>query len=175
MLRCLARNQALANARLSRACLALVPGEWEAVRTSFFPSLKLSMDHLLNADRYYAETISPGCLDSLPARGGETAVDFAAEREGVDRWYMGFCSALTPDRLETEISVSWPEKAFHESLSNLLLHVFMHGQHHRGQIHAMLTGTSVAPPQIDEFILAADAGLRSSDLKNFGWAEDDFN
>ena len=102
-------------------------------------------------------------------------MDFAAEREGVDRWYMGFCSALTPDRLEAEVSVSWPEKTFHESLSNLLLHVFMHGQHHRGQIHAMLSGTSVAPPQIDEFILAANADLRAPDLQEFGWTEGDIH
>ena len=77
--------------------------------------------------------------------------------------------------LEMPVTVCWPYKTFDESLSNLLLHVFTHGQHHRGLIHAMLSGTSIAPPQIDEFILVTDADLRTADLQNFGWAEDDFS
>lgn len=174
MLLRLAINQALANARLSQACLALKPGEWEAARPSFFPSLKLTMSHLLNADRYYADTISPGCLDALPDSAGETVSGFVSERVGTDRWFVGFCRTLTPARADSMVTVRWPEKSFDESLSNVLLHVFLHGQHHRGQIHAMLSGTSVAPPQIDEFILRADADLRTSDMEAFGWTEADF-
>ena len=58
-----------------------------------------------------------------------------------------------------------------ESLADLLLHIFMHGQHHRGQIHSMLSGTSIAPPQIDEFILAGCAEDRAEDLARLGWSE----
>ena len=42
-------------------------------------------------------------------------------------------------------------------LTVLLLHLFQHQIHHRGQAHAMLSGTEVAPPQLDEFHLALDA------------------
>jgi uncharacterized damage-inducible protein DinB len=45
-----------------------------------------------------------------------------------------------------------------------LPHVFVHQIHHRGQAHAMLSGTTAAPPQLDEFFLAADAPLRELDL-----------
>ena len=38
----------------------------------------------------------------------------------------------------------------------LLPHLFQHQIHHRGQAHAMLAGTGVAPPQLDEFFLDWD-------------------
>ena len=37
----LAYNNALANLRLSNACLLLQPGEFETHRTSFFPSIRM--------------------------------------------------------------------------------------------------------------------------------------
>ena len=40
----LARNALLANRRLHRAIAALNPGEWEAPRSSFFPSLRATMN-----------------------------------------------------------------------------------------------------------------------------------
>ena len=81
----LARNARLANARLDRACVALGPGEWEATRTSFFPSLKETMVHLLNADRYYIDALRgerPGLPEPTGSR--DTAAEFAAERAEVD-------------------------------------------------------------------------------------------
>ena len=38
--------------------------------------------------------------------------------------------------------------------ARVLAHLFMHQTHHRGQAHAMLSGTPVRPPQLDEFLLA---------------------
>jgi uncharacterized damage-inducible protein DinB len=56
-------------------------------------------------------------------------------------------------------------------MDRLLLHLFQHQVHHRGQAHAMLSGTAVAPPQLDEFFSADDAPLREADLAALGWTE----
>ena len=40
-----------------------------------------------------------------------------------------------------------------ERLDAVLAHLFQHQIHHRGQAHAMLAGTDVPPPQLDEFFL----------------------
>ncbi|MCZ4092913.1 DinB family protein [Sinorhizobium psoraleae] len=168
----LARNARLANARLDRACMALSPGEWEAPRTSFFPSLKETMVHLLNADRYYIDTLRgerPGPPGSPGSRA--TAAEFAIERAQVDEWLLGFSESLTVEELARKISIPWPERTLTETVADTLLHVFLHGQHHRGQIHSMLSGTSVPPPQIDEFILADNGEARVEDLKALGWTE----
>jgi hypothetical protein len=36
----------------------------------------------------------------------------------------------------------------------------------------MLSGTSVAPPQLDEFIVADDARFRGTELTALGWNEE---
>ena len=43
-----------------------------------------------------------------------------------------------------------------ERLGAVLAHLFLHQVHHRGQAHAMLAGTRVPPPQLDEFFLDYD-------------------
>jgi uncharacterized damage-inducible protein DinB len=50
-----------------------------------------------------------------------------------------------------------------------LSHLFVHQTHHRGQVHAMLSGTSQKPPQLDEYYLECDALYRGSDFNNMGW------
>jgi len=53
-------------------------------------------------------------------------------------------------------------------MDRLLLHLFQHQIHHRGQAHAMLSETRIAPPQLDEFFAAEEAPLRASDLAELG-------
>jgi uncharacterized damage-inducible protein DinB len=55
----------------------------------------------------------------------------------------------------------------------VLGHLFQHQTHHRGQVHAMLAGTSVKPPQLDEFIVADDGRFRGDELAALGWSEED--
>ena len=40
--------------------------------------------------------------------------------------------------------------------AHMLQHLFSHQTHHRGQVHAMLSSTGVAPPQLDEFLMGLD-------------------
>jgi hypothetical protein len=49
--------------------------------------------------------------------------------------------------------------------------MFQHSVHHRGQAHAMLSATTVKPPQLDEFFAAEEAPLRASELAALGWTE----
>jgi uncharacterized damage-inducible protein DinB len=168
----LARNALLSNRRLDIACMALAPGEWEAERTSFFPSLKETMVHLLDADRWYIDTFRGNCPGIANEAGSRaTAAEFARERAEVDAWLVDYCESLTAEGLSREIVIEWPDRTFAETLADTLLHFFMHGQHHRGQVHAMLAGSSVTPPQLDEFIQASITEPRADDLAALGWDE----
>jgi len=40
-------------------------------------------------------------------------------------------------------------------------------------VHAMLSGSSIKPPQLDEFIVGDDAGVRKVELDALGWSERD--
>ena len=59
-----------------------------------------------------------------------------------------------------------------EPRGHVVAHLLAHQVHHRGQAHAMLAGTPVAPPQLDEFLMASEAHLRTSDLAALGWREE---
>jgi uncharacterized damage-inducible protein DinB len=111
----------------------------------------------------------PGIANDAGSR--ETASEFARERAEVDTWLVDFCETLKADELSREIVNEWPDRTFTETLGDTLLHVFLHGQHHRGQVHAMLAGSSVAPPQLDEFIQVNVPDLRADDLAAVGWDE----
>jgi uncharacterized damage-inducible protein DinB len=47
----------------------------------------------------------------------------------------------------------------------LLLHLFQRQIRHRGQAHAMLSGTGTKLPQLDEFFSVAEAPLRATEFK----------
>jgi uncharacterized damage-inducible protein DinB len=57
-------------------------------------------------------------------------------------------------------------------MDRLLLHLFQHQVHNRGQDHAMLSATAVPPPQLDEFFAAGEAPLRAGEFAELGWAEE---
>jgi uncharacterized damage-inducible protein DinB len=67
-----------------------------------------------------------------------------------------------------------PRKAgtVHERVRRLLAHLFEHQIHHRGQAHAMLAGTRVKPPQLDEFFCTEEAHLRAQDFAELGFTEE---
>ena len=79
---------------------------------------------------------------------------------------------LTPDCLGHIVNVHRGHRTQHERMDRLLLHLFQHQVHHRGQAHAMLSGTSVKPPQLDEFFSIAEAPLRADEFAELGWTED---
>ena len=60
-----AYNSAWANHRLLRACCELTAEEFAAKRTSFFPTIKATLNHILTVDWYYLETLERS-LAGLP-------------------------------------------------------------------------------------------------------------
>lgn len=158
--RLMARNNAWANNRLLTACCALGPGEFTAPRSGFFPSLRATLTHSHAVDLYYIGALRGS---SLGPRAFTEAPDFpdpAALRRAqadTDHRLTAFCDALTPTDPDRAVPTDrGADGIFPETIANLLAHLFQHQIHHRGQAHAMLSGTSVKPPQLDEFFLDYD-------------------
>jgi uncharacterized damage-inducible protein DinB len=168
----MAQNSLWSNDRLHRAVQALQPGEFEATRTSFFPSIKETLNHVLSVDLYY--------LDMMEQRGEGLAifdryveyddpVQIAAGQAEFDRRLIGFCSQLSLQDLDRRVlSDRGEDGQIPERIGDLLVHLFVHDIHHRGQVHAMLSGTSVKPPQLDEFFLDFDLKLRREETVRLG-------
>ncbi|HEY9348188.1 MAG TPA: DinB family protein [Inquilinus sp.] len=166
-LRQMARNNAWANARLHAACLRLTPEEFAAPRTGFFPSLRRTLNHILIVDRsYLADLKGPGRKHPVDPIPYPDAVDLAAAQAETDRELVRFCDELDDAGLDRVVPIDRRDGvAYRETVADILAHLFQHQIHHRGQAHAMLSGTRVAPPQLDEFFLASDAPRRDAELK----------
>ncbi|MFD1982750.1 DinB family protein [Mesorhizobium newzealandense] len=171
-LRRMARNNLWSNDRLYRAVLSLAPGEFEAERTSFFPSIKATLNHILAVDLLYLDFLEEGGVgaaahdDFVPIE--EPQALFVAQ-VAADRRLTAFCDRLSAADLDRQVVTDRREDGMiPERIGDILAHVFLHDIHHRGQVHAMLSGTSVKPPQLDEFLLDYDVKLRREEVERLG-------
>jgi hypothetical protein len=80
---------------------------------------------------------------------------------------------VTPEQLDEVIALDRGDHVQHERRGHVIAHLVNHQVHHRGQAHAMLAGTAVAPPQLDEFLMPSEAHLRVPDMAALGWTESD--
>jgi uncharacterized damage-inducible protein DinB len=164
----MARNNRWSNDRLYRAVLALQPGEFEAKRVSFFPSIRETLNHILEVDYLYLSFLEEDdALDGFIAFDDPKAL--AEAQTAADQRLIALCDRLTPDDLDRRVVTDREEDGLiPERVGDLLEHLFLHQIHHRGQVHAMLSGTSVAPPQLDEFLLDYDEKRRRDEVKRLG-------
>lgn len=177
----MAYNNAWANHRLLTAVARLSHEDFAAVRTSFFPSIEATLNHNLTLDWYYVDALERSLRGQPPNAEARRFFDperpFATCRElhdaqrAVDRRLIAACVSLD-DRLDAPIAVVRREGVQHETATRFLAHLFQHQIHHRGQAHAMLAGTSVKPPQLDEFFCANEAQLRAAELAELGFSEE---
>jgi uncharacterized damage-inducible protein DinB len=170
--RAMARNDAWSNHRLLKACLELTQEEFEAKRVSFFPSLQLTLNHILLVERYYFDGLEQGGR-GLSIFESEVPYpllsDLAVAQRAMDVRLVRYCDGLTEEALEDVVNLDRGKHGLHrEAVHAVLTHLFVHQIHHRGQAHAMFAGTRIKPPQLDEFFLAGDAPLREHELKELG-------
>ena len=178
----MAYNNAWANQRLLTACGQLSQEDFVAPRVSFFPSLKATLNHNLTVDWYYVDALERA-FDGreanrepdrffMPEEPFDDCAELAVAQRHVDRRLVAFCVARTDGELERPVPVMRSAGLQSEPAVRLLAHLFQHQIHHRGQAHAMLAGTPVAPPQLDEFFSAGEAPLRAGEFAELGWAEE---
>ena len=176
-----AHNNAWCNHRLLLAAQALSTEEAAAPRTSFFPSILATLNHNVTVDWYYVDALERGLHDQPVNSGARAYFDLeqpfdalpplSQAQRAVDARLVALCEALTSADLEREIGVQRRVGVLYEPLPRLLAHLFQHQIHHRGQVHGMLAGTRVAPPQLDEFFCANEVHLRAAELAELGTSE----
>ncbi len=177
----MAHHNAWANHRLLAACERLSQAEFVATRTSFFPSIKATLNHIVTVDWYYVAALEHWRRNEAPEVDArryfdpeepfERCAELSAAQHEVDRRLVALCRSLNDDELEQPVAISRRAGIQYETVTRLLSHLFEHQIHHRGQVHAMLAGTSVAPPQLDEFFCANEADLRATELAELGTSE----
>ena len=150
--RMLAGYNRLANRRLYDACARLTEGERKRRRPAFFGSIHGTLNHILVGDRIWLARFSG---EEVPSTGLDAVLyaDFAELREAREREdarIEGFVAGADGEMLSGGIRYENNEgRNLEDPVDVLLTHFFNHQTHHRGQIHDMLSQTSVPPPVLD--------------------------
>ncbi|VVM69460.1 hypothetical protein PS662_01721 [Pseudomonas fluorescens] len=176
----MAYQNAWANHRLANAWGRLSAEDLTAPRVSFFPSLRATLNHILTCDWFYVDALERELRGDAPHTDCyqffaedepcTAAADLQREQVQVDRRLIAYCEQMRDADLGKIVTIA-RDIPQHDSRLRLLSHLFEHQIHHRGQVHGMLSATSIAPPQLDEFFCAGEAGLRAADFAELGWTE----
>ncbi|MDE2290114.1 MAG: damage-inducible protein DinB [Burkholderiales bacterium] len=161
----LARYNAWANTRLFEAAGNLSDADYRADRGAFFKSVHGTLNHLLVTDRVWMRrfTGEGDAPDRLDAILYESFDHLRGARETEDARIVGYVTGLDEAALAGVITyrrVSTPE-VLTQPLAPAFAHWFNHHAHHRGQVHALLTGLGRHAPELDLLIFQrlVDRGL----------------
>ena len=176
LLRLQAHANLLANRRLHAAIASLPDAAFGAPRTGFFPSLAQTLNHLLAVDLFYIGALhgDAGLAAAYHAFvPSATITELASRQRASDERLIAFCAHLDEPGCDAWVDMDRGTHVQRDRVAPVLQHLFMHQTHHRGQAHGMLSGTAVAPPQLDEFLMPSDASFRAADMAALGWREAD--
>jgi uncharacterized damage-inducible protein DinB len=155
-----------ANRRIYGAAMAMPEEQYRRRIGVFFGSLHGTLNHLLLADRIWLRRLTgegehPSRLDAILY---DDLKDLARARMAEDARLQRVVSGTSAADLGADLSYQTTSgKPQQQKLQDILLHVFNHQTHHRGQAHAccsIVTGTE--PPTLD--LLAFQRGLAAPDL-----------
>ncbi len=168
----MAYNNAWANHRLGTTIAGLSEAEFMAPRVGFFPSLAATLNHILTVDWFYVDALEGGTLG--PAAWADpvphpNVAGWRSAQAAVDARLVAACDSFTD--FDAIVSVHRGARTQRERRDRLLMHLFQHQIHHRGQAHAMLSSTAIKPPQLDEFYSVAEAPSRAEEFAALGWTE----
>ena len=175
LLRIQAHANCLANLRLHTAMAVLTQEALDAPRTSFFPTLMATLNHILAVDQYYVGVLhgDPGLVAAWQDRvAATTLAQLALAQRTSDERLLRWLADADDATLDRPAHMPRGEgRVQTDATAHLLQHLFMHQTHHRGQVHAMLSGTPIAPPQLDEFLMPSEPHLRTAEMAALGWVE----
>ena len=160
--RLMADHNAVQNAWIVEAAGTVDEAELRADRGLFFGSILATANHILWADRAWLHRLGAGPEPSVPparnTRITGSGAEWAAERRITDSAILAWAEALEDADCTGEMSwiAGLSGQAMTEEKSVVLTHLFLHQVHHRGQLHAALTGLGV--PTRDTDVVARKAG-----------------
>ena len=128
-------------------------------RGAFWGSIHATLAHVLWADLMWLSRFQNTAPPTAPFREPVALApdwhDLKGQRQAMDARLTDWAEALSPDWLAGE--VTWFSGAVQRQLTRpaalLVMHLFNHQTHHRGQVHAMLTAAGARPDDTDLMLL----------------------
>lgn len=152
------------NQSIFNAADTLSDKERRLERGAFFGSIHSTLNHLLWGDQIWLHRLvgltKPDFLAKLPlpesSISGSTSLvpDWETMKEvrlATDEAILAWSRQISEEELQGELS--WFSGAMEKDITRpkaaLVIQMFNHGTHHRGQVHAMLTNAGAKPSDTD--------------------------
>lgn len=131
------------NRRLYALCATLDDAERKRDRGAFFGSIHRSLDHIVYADLAFLSRFT-GDPPAAPELGVELYPDFAdlrAARAALDARILAWAATLDPEWLRTSLTYTSKVDGATRTVARwiLVVHLFNHQIHHRGQVTTLLS------------------------------------
>ena len=147
------------NRSLYAAAATLSDAALRQDRGAFFASILATLNHLVWADHIWMSRFDGWQKPAVGIKGSTTLFDdFAAlraERVATDARLVAWAAGLGQAWLDGELR--WFSGAANRELVRpralLVVHLFNHQTHHRGQVHAMLTAAGARPEDTDLMVM----------------------
>jgi uncharacterized damage-inducible protein DinB len=148
----LARFNRWVNGRHYECCARLSDGERKRDRHAYFGSIHNTLNHLLVVDRLWLNRME-GKPNGIAALDQILFADFEEMRRAraaEDDRLVALVDGRDEAALAGEVAYRFTSGAPAATpLHQILMTLFNHQTHHRGQVHAMLTQAGIRPPDCD--------------------------
>jgi len=143
MLQTMAGYNSWMNEKLYGVCAAMSDGERKQDMKAFFGSIHRTFNHILLADRVWLGRLAgrPFAVKSLDEELYADFQELARERKATDAEIQSTVAGLSPEHLKAPItyrSIS-SRQEMTRPRGLILLHLFNHQTHHRGQVTAIMS------------------------------------
>ena len=150
----MARFNAWANERLYSVAGDLSDEDYFGEKGAFFGSIHRTLNHILLVDilwRARLEGWKPEGIRSLDQVLHDAFEDLRAQRRIEDAALISYCESLGAESGGEEVAFTTLSGKGDMTLTRdqILVTLFNHQTHHRGQIHCLLTQVGVVPPPLD--------------------------
>jgi uncharacterized damage-inducible protein DinB len=146
-----------ANTKVFDACRKLTAEQYVAEPVPGWSSVRSTIYHIAMATELNLRTLAGDPDDKIPTEADLATVDDAAGL--LERGYRRFealCPALTPERLDTPMTLR--RRLFTATLPPwaILRHIVNHSSYHRGQVAPKLKRFGIEQPNTDFFFWAIE-------------------
>ncbi len=159
----MARFNAWANDRLYGCVAGLSEEAYRKDRKAFFGSIHNTFNHLLAVDRLWTCRLK-GTEHGIRSLDQILYDDFASlrlARKDEDEAFVALVIGLNEGALRSPVTYRRMigEGEHTTRRDHILLTLYNHQTHHRGQVHAMLTQQGIVPPPLDVIYLLEELHL----------------
>lgn len=146
------------NAQIFEVCRKISDDQYREDLGTFFGSIHNTLNHILLVDFLYLGRLKGESIDhvhSLKQVLYDDLESLANARVEGDRELTEYVQGLSQDDLKRTVRYTrMSGEVCEENVEDLLLDLFNHQTHHRGQVHAMLTQSGIEKSEMPDIDVA---------------------